>query len=103
MPAQVRTHTRRKDKGNDYSEIADLVREKCCGLVYLGLHNENFTTSLTVSGLPVADVRSMKDAAAAYRMAKKVRLYCSVPVVQVLIFSKTMRTSNQFKEFVKAL
>ena len=23
-----------KDKGNDYNEIADLVREKCCGLVY---------------------------------------------------------------------
>mgnify|MGYP001048395540 FL=1 len=29
-----------KDKGNDYNEIADLVKEKCSGLVYLGLHNE---------------------------------------------------------------
>ena len=26
-----------KDKGNDYNEIADLVKEKCSALVYLGL------------------------------------------------------------------
>ena len=29
-----------KDKGNDYSEIAELVKEKCCGLIYLGINNE---------------------------------------------------------------
>ena len=29
-----------KDKGNDYNEIADLVKEKCSGLIFLGLHNE---------------------------------------------------------------
>ena len=29
-----------KDKGNDYNEIADLVREKCSGLIFMGLHNE---------------------------------------------------------------
>ncbi len=29
-----------KDKGNDYSEIDDLVREKCHTLVFMGLHNE---------------------------------------------------------------
>ena len=38
-----------KDKGNDYTEIEDLVREKCSALVYLGLHNESFTNSSTVS------------------------------------------------------
>ena len=27
-----------KDKGNDYNEIADLVKEKCSGLIFLGLH-----------------------------------------------------------------
>ena len=26
-----------KDKGNDYNEIADLVREKCSGLIFFGL------------------------------------------------------------------
>ena len=29
-----------KDKGNDYSQIDDLVREKCHTLVFMGLHNE---------------------------------------------------------------
>ena len=29
-----------KDKGNDYSEIDDLVLEKCHTLVFMGLHNE---------------------------------------------------------------
>jgi len=29
-----------KDKGNDYSEIDNLVKEKCHTLVFMGLHNE---------------------------------------------------------------
>ena len=29
-----------KDKGNDYGEIMELVKEKCSALVFLGLHNE---------------------------------------------------------------
>jgi len=29
-----------KDKGNDYSEIDQLVQQKCHTLVYMGLHNE---------------------------------------------------------------
>ena len=29
-----------KDKGNDYSEIDQLVKEKCHTLVFMGLHNE---------------------------------------------------------------
>ncbi len=29
-----------KDKGNDYSEIDELVRQKCHTLVFMGLHNE---------------------------------------------------------------
>ena len=61
-----------KDKGNDYSEIADLVKEKCVGLIYLGLHNEKLLDFLDGFGLPIADVQSMEDAVnAAYKMAKK--------------------------------
>ncbi len=61
-----------KDKGNDYTEIEDLVKEKCSGLVYLGLHNEKLHTFFDRFGLPVADVQSMKDAVdAAYKMAQK--------------------------------
>lgn len=60
-----------KDKGNDYNEIASLVREKCVGLIYLGLHNEKLHDFFDGFGLPVADVRSMEDAIrAAYTMAQ---------------------------------
>jgi UDP-N-acetylmuramoylalanine--D-glutamate ligase len=60
-----------KDKGNDYNEIASLVREKCVGLIYLGLHNEKLHDFFDSFGLPVADVRSMEDAIrAAYTMAQ---------------------------------
>ena len=46
-----------KDKGNDYTEIEDLVREKCSALVYLGLHNEKLHAFFDRFGLPVADVQ----------------------------------------------
>ena len=41
-----------KDKGNDYTEIEDLVREKCSALVYLGLHNEKLHEFFDRFGLP---------------------------------------------------
>ncbi|MBR4845352.1 MAG: UDP-N-acetylmuramoyl-L-alanine--D-glutamate ligase, partial [Bacteroidaceae bacterium] len=51
-----------KDKGNDYSEISELVKEKCKGLIYMGLHNEKLHSFFDSMGLPVADVQSMHDA-----------------------------------------
>lgn len=61
-----------KDKGNDYNEIADLVREKCSGLIFLGLHNEKLHAFFDGFGLPIADVQSMKDAVdAAYKWQKR--------------------------------
>ena len=61
-----------KDKGNDYNEIANLVKEKCTGLIFMGLHNEKLHEFFDGFGLPIADVQSMNDAVdAAYKMAKK--------------------------------
>lgn len=60
-----------KDKGNDYNEIADLVRDKCVGLIYMGLHNEKLHAFFDGFGLPVADVQSMEEAVStAYSMAR---------------------------------
>lgn len=56
-----------KDKGNDYDELAELVREKCCGLVYLGADNRKLHDYFDSFGLPVADTASMDDAVAAAR------------------------------------
>lgn len=59
------------DKGNDYSEIEPLVREKCIGLVFLGVDNAKLHAAFDPLGLPTADVRSMPDCvSAAFRMAQ---------------------------------
>ena len=54
-----------KDKGNDYSQIMSLVREKCRALVYLGADNNKLHASFDHLGLPVADTHSMADCVAA--------------------------------------
>ena len=94
-----------KDKGNDYNEIADLVKEKCSGLVYLGLHNEKLHDFFDKFGLPVADVQSMKDAvAAATKMAKPGETVLLSPCCASFdIFKSYEDRGDQFKECVKNL
>jgi UDP-N-acetylmuramoylalanine--D-glutamate ligase len=94
-----------KDKGNDYNEIADLVREKCSGLVYLGLHNEKLHDFFDSMGLPVADVQSMKDAVeAAARMAKEGETVLLSPCCASFdLFKSYEDRGTQFKECVRAL
>lgn len=50
-----------KDKGNDYNEIADLVRKKCSALVFLGVDNSKLHAFFGNFGLPIADARSMSE------------------------------------------
>lgn len=94
-----------KDKGNDYSEIADLVREKCCGLVYMGLHNEKLHDFFDGFGLPVADVQSMKDAvAAAAGMAESGQIVLLSPCCASFdLFKSYEDRGDQFKACVRAL
>jgi len=66
-----------KDKGNDYSEIDELVREKCHTLVFMGLHNEklrehfaNFKSQITNDQMQIIDTDNLQDAIqAAYHAA----------------------------------
>ena len=62
-----------KDKGNDYSEIDELVRQKCHTLVFMGLHNEklhehfdSFTSSSPCGedrgGVTIIDTNNLHDA-----------------------------------------
>ena len=94
-----------KDKGNDYSEIADLVREKCVGLIYMGLHNEKLHDFFDPFGLPVADVQSMADAVnAAYTMATPGQTVLLSPCCASFdLFQSYEDRGNQFKQCVMAL
>ena len=51
-----------KDKGNDYSEIDELVREKCHTLVFMGLHNEKLREHFGGFGLQIIDTDNLHDA-----------------------------------------
>ncbi len=50
-----------KDKGNDYSDILPLVKEKCRALVFLGADNSTLHSAFDTSGLTIADTHSMAD------------------------------------------
>lgn len=51
-----------KDKGNDYSEIDELVREKCHTLIFMGLHNEKLHEHFDGFGLNIIDTDNLHDA-----------------------------------------
>lgn len=61
-----------KDKGNDYNEIAELVKTKCRALVYLGADNKKLHDFFDGFGLLVEDTHSMADCVkACARLAQK--------------------------------
>lgn len=95
-----------KDKGNDYTEIEELVRQKCSALVYLGLHNEKLHAFFDRMGLPVADVQTgMKDAVeAAYRLAKRGETVLLSPCCASFdLFKSYEDRGEQFKRYVREL
>ena len=51
-----------KDKGNDYSEIDELVKQKCHTLVFMGLHNEKLREHFGSFGLNIIDTDNLHDA-----------------------------------------
>ena len=59
------------DKGNDYSEIDQLVHDKCCHLIFMGVDNSKLIQHFTPSGIPFTSVNNLHDAVqCAYQVAQ---------------------------------
>lgn len=93
------------DKGNDYSMIEDLVREKVKAIVCLGLNNEKIIKAFKNIVPAMAETKSMEDAVnAAYKLAEKDDVVLLSPGCSSFdLFKNYMDRGEQFKAAVKAL
>ena len=91
-----------KDKGNDYSEIEGVVKEKCSGLIFLGADNSKLLDFFGKAGIPIADTHSMQECVeAAYRMAKSGETVLLSPCCASFdLFKSYDDRGRQFKECV---
>lgn len=94
-----------KDKGNDYSEIDDLVREKCHTLIFMGLHNEKLHEHFDNFGLNIIDTDNLHDAVqAAYKAAHEGDTVLLSPCCASFdLFKSYEDRGDQFMAAVKAL
>ena len=94
-----------KDKGNDYSEIAELVRSKCSGLVFLGADNSKLLEFFKEYGLPIADTHSIEECVkAAKSMAKNGEAVLLSPCCASFdLFKSYEDRGRQFKDMVSKL
>ena len=94
-----------KDKGNDYSPLMPLVREKCSALVYLGADNAKLHQNFDQLGIPVRDTHSMRECMqACYELAKPGETVLLSPCCASFDLFKNMEDrGEQFKELARSL
>ena len=94
-----------KDKGNDYSEIEDLVKSKVKAIVCMGLHNEKIIEFFEGKVPEIKDTHSLKDAVDACRsLAKEGDTVLLSPCCASFdLFKSYEDRGRQFKEAVKSL
>ncbi len=94
-----------KDKGNDYSEILPLVKEKVKAIVCMGVDNRKLLDYFTPEGIPVSDCHSLAEAVAeCRRLATEGDTVLLSPCCASFdLFSSYEDRGRQFKEAVRAM
>ena len=93
------------DKGNEYAEIDELVKEKVSGLVFLGVDNSKLHDYFDEKVKNIVDVRSMEDAVKeSYKMAKPGETVLLSPCCASFdLFKSYEDRGTQFKTCVRNL
>jgi len=93
------------DKGNDYSEIEELVKQKVHTLIFLGVDNHKLHEFFDKMGKKTIDAESMEAAVnAAYKNATKDDTVLLSPCCASFdLFKNYEDRGTQFKQIVKAL
>ena len=93
------------DKGNDYSELLDLVKEKVKAIICLGKDNQKIIDTFTGAVETIVEAGSAMEAVAyGYRLAKKDETVLLSPACASFdLFENYEDRGNQFKDAVRSL
>jgi UDP-N-acetylmuramoylalanine--D-glutamate ligase len=93
------------DKGNDYSELNELVKEKVKAIICLGLENEKIKEAFQGQVETIVEAKSASEAVAlGYRLAKKDETVLLSPACASFdLFENYEDRGNKFKQAVRSL
>jgi UDP-N-acetylmuramoylalanine--D-glutamate ligase len=93
------------DKGNDYAELMDLVKDKVKAIVCLGIDNQKIFSAFEGLGKEMVDAKSMEEAVrSAYFLAEKGDAVLLSPACASFdLFKNYEDRGQQFKEAVRNL